>query len=177
MSAGSTTDVETTAMATEPTAASSTTITTSPGVISTTRPGHNHQDEVDRDLAEVDITGRWRVTAFSVSGVWRSVMISMRKMGDEPAVGADALHEAWIEIGQNEMLGYPGGCNSAGGEYVVDGNALSFDGFSTLMACGSAGRLEELFLGMAGKVIRVDVEGQTMIWSTSDTSLRFARED
>jgi heat shock protein HslJ len=107
------------------TVAGSTTATTSIGVTSTTAAA-NSDLGTDRELPDVDITGGWIVTEFTVDGEWQTVEVA-RNAENEPVAGADANahHEPWIEIGE-EMRGYPGGCNEFYVEYFIDGNALAY---------------------------------------------------
>jgi heat shock protein HslJ len=154
----------------EPTVAGSPTTPSSTGATST-----NPDDDlgIDRSLADVDISGTWIVTEFSINGEWHTVRFG-RNAENEPEVGANAEFQPWIEIGE-EMRGYPGGCNEFGGVYLIDGNALSLEGMMTLRGC-QASDLEQAFSTfLPDKVMRVEVEGGTMTWSTSETSLRFER--
>lgn len=151
-----------------------TTTTTGPEVTSS-KPAANNNLEIDRDKPDVAITGRWTVTEFLVEGEWNTVEFG-RNAENEPVVGANAEFEPWIELG-DEVRGYPGGCNEFGGEYLIDGNALSLNGWITLRGCPLSD-LEDAFSSLlSDEVIRVEVEGESMTWSTSDASLRFARTD
>jgi heat shock protein HslJ len=174
-SASSAADTDSTERTTMSTVAGSTTTTTSPGVTSTA-PAANDDLGIDRDLPDVDITGTWMVTEFRIYVEWHPVVFGRNAEG-EPVAGANAEHEPWIEIGE-VVRGNPGGCNEAYVEYFIDGNALSFTHTSTTaMACHPSD-LEDLFwLLAAEEVLRVDVEGESMTWSTSGPSLRFVRGD
>jgi len=164
-----TTSTERATMATVP---DSTATTLSSGVTSTP-PAVNQHLGGDRDSGHVDITGRWVVTEFMVDGEWHIVEFG-RNAENELVVGANAEFEPWIDIG-DDVRGYPGGCNEFGGQYSIDGNALSFEGMITLRACHPSDLEDALGVLAAEGVVRVDVEGESMTWSTADASLRFVR--
>lgn len=151
-----------------------TTTTTTSLDVTSTKPTNNDLD-IDGDKPDVDITGRWTVTEFLVEGEWHTVEFGRNAEG-EPVVGANAEFEPWIEF-VDDVRGYPGGCNEFGGEYLIDGSALSLNGMITLRACHPSD-LEDAFSSLlSDEVIRVNVEGESMTWSTSDASLQFARGD
>lgn len=175
-SASSPAGTNTTARTTMASDAGSSTTTTGIGVTSTTADANNDLG-IDRALPDVDITDRWVVTEFTVDGDWHTVEFG-RDAENEPVAGANAHHEPWIEFGE-DVRGDPGGCNEFGGEYFIEGNALALEGMITLMACGDDLMAVENAFGRlaAEEVIRVDVEGESMTWSTSAASLRFVRGD
>ena len=66
------------------------------------------------------------------------------------------------------------GCNSGGGRYVLDGNALTVrDAFTTLIDCGgAAGQLEGAVLGVLGAdAIEVTIESSTLTLMAGDEGL------
>lgn len=75
---------------------------------------------------------------------WRAVEFG-RNAENEPEAGANAEGAPWIEVGEEDMVGRPSGCNEVSIEYSIEGNAMSFaHAWTELKACHLSD-LDEVF--------------------------------
>ncbi len=95
----------------------------------------------------------------------------------EVEVGGNTATEAWVEIG-DEAIQANTGCNKTGREIIrwTENSVTISGGFSTEMLCGDERvmEVEHLLQGMmANEPIQIEVDGDTMIWTSEDTQLVF----
>lgn len=81
--------------------------------------------------------------------------------------------ETSLSFGADGQFGGTVGCNSFGGGYTVNGDAITFEGIvSTLMFCEGIADQESAVLGMlSDKTVRFSITGNQMTLTSEDGAL------
>ena len=101
----------------------------------------------------------------SIQGDWNLVSVS----GPAAQLTVDPQVETLITFGADGKLSGNVGCNSFGGDYTVDGNALTFGPVaSTLMFCQETAEQEAITLAVFQEKATFVLDGDTLTITSAD---------